>query len=142
MPSKYGWFRGHSGIGVSKIIHSGRAVYRVGDAVSIDMLEPEFSPTEGDLKPVEPCAKNFANGADLINVVVDAGAGPTWQFRYLSPEDAKAAVEGAHRLAGRPHAPPSKLTIHRDQCLRIRFRCGAKRKPSVNSCGPLPSSLE
>jgi hypothetical protein len=56
---------------------------------------PSVAPT----KPVEPCAKNFANGADLIKVVVDAGAGPTWQFRYLSPEDAKAAVEGAHRLA-------------------------------------------
>jgi imidazolonepropionase-like amidohydrolase len=42
--------------------------------------------------------ENFANGADLIKIVVDAGAGPTGQFRYLSREDAKAAVEDAHRL--------------------------------------------
>jgi hypothetical protein len=73
----------------------GQAVY-LQNAVSKEILEQEFSPVSS---PVEPCAKNFANGADLIKVVVDAGAGPTWQFRYLSPEDAKAAVEGAHRLA-------------------------------------------
>jgi len=42
--------------------------------------------------------ENVANGADLIKIVVDSGAGRNWKTRYLSVEDAKAIVEDAHRL--------------------------------------------
>ncbi len=74
----------------------GQAVYL--QAVSKEILEQEFSPVSGPDEARRAVRENFANGVDLIKIVVDAGACPTWQFRYLSREDAKAAVEDAHRL--------------------------------------------
>jgi imidazolonepropionase-like amidohydrolase len=75
----------------------GQAVY-LQNAVSKQILEQEFLPVSGPDEARRAVRENFANGADLIKIVVDAGAGPTWQFRYLAPEDAKAIVEDAHRL--------------------------------------------
>lgn len=75
----------------------GQAVY-LQNAVSKEIPEQEISPVSGPDEARRAVRENFANGADLIKIVVDAGAGPTWQFRYLSPEDAKAGVEDAHRL--------------------------------------------
>jgi imidazolonepropionase-like amidohydrolase len=75
----------------------GQAVY-LQNAVSKEILEQEFLPVSGPDEARRAVRENFAIGADLIKIIVDAGAGPTGQFRYLAPEDAKAIVEDAHRL--------------------------------------------
>jgi imidazolonepropionase-like amidohydrolase len=95
----YGWVPGPRLQASARKITAlgGQAVY-LQNAVSKQILEQEFLPVSGPEEARRAVRENFANGADLIKIVVDAGAGPTWQFRYLAPEDAKAVVEDAHRL--------------------------------------------
>jgi len=42
--------------------------------------------------------ENLAIGADIIKLALDSGAGPFWKFRYLAPDEVKAATDDAHRL--------------------------------------------
>ncbi len=95
----YGWVPGPRLQAAARKITAlgGQAVY-LQNAVSRQILEQEFLPVSGPDEARRAVRENFANGADLIKIVVDAGAGPTGQFRYLAPEDAKAVVEDAHRL--------------------------------------------
>jgi imidazolonepropionase-like amidohydrolase len=98
MPSTTAGFRAEtSDIGSQDHRLGGQAVY-LQNAVSKEIPEQEISPVTGPDEARRAVRENFANGGDLIKIVVDAGAGPTWEFRYLSPEDAKAAVEDTHRL--------------------------------------------
>jgi imidazolonepropionase-like amidohydrolase len=75
----------------------GQAVY-LQAGVSQKILEQEFLTVSGPEEARKAVRENLALGADMIKIVVDAGAGPIWKFRYLSLEDAKAIVEDAHRL--------------------------------------------
>lgn len=95
----YGWVPGPRLQASARKITAlgGQAVY-LQNAVSKQILEQEFLPVSGPDEARRAVRENFANGADMIKIVVDAGAGPTRQFRYLAPEDAKAIVEDAHRL--------------------------------------------
>jgi len=95
----YGWVPGPRLQASARKITAlgGQAVY-LQNAVSKQILEQEFLPVSGPDEARRAVRENLANGADLIKIVVDAGAGPSWQFRYLAPEDAKAIVEDAHRL--------------------------------------------
>ncbi len=95
----YGWVPGPRLQASARKITAlgGQAVY-LQNAVSKEILEQEFLPVSGPDEARRAVRENFANGADLIKIVIDAGAGPTWQFRYLAPEDANAVVEDAHRL--------------------------------------------
>lgn len=67
-------------------------------ALAKQVLEQEFLPVSGPQEAQKAVRENMALGADLIKIVVDAGAGPYWKFRYMADEDAKAIVEDAHRL--------------------------------------------
>lgn len=78
----------------------GQAVW-LQPAVSKQLLEQEFLPVSSPEEARRAVEENLAIGADLIKIVVDAGAGPTWKFRYMAPEDARAIVEDAHRLGMR-----------------------------------------
>jgi imidazolonepropionase-like amidohydrolase len=95
----YGWVPGPRLQASARKITAlgGQAVY-LQNALSKQILEQEFLPVSGPDEARRAVRENLANGADLIKIVVDAGAGPSWQFRYLAPEDAKAIVEDAHRL--------------------------------------------
>ena len=75
----------------------GQAVY-LQAGVAQKILEQEFLPVSGPEEARKAVRENLALGADMIKIVVDAGAGPVWKFRYLPIEDAKAVVEDAHRL--------------------------------------------
>jgi imidazolonepropionase-like amidohydrolase len=95
----YGWVPGPRLQASARKITAlgGQAVY-LQNAVSKQILEQEFLPVSGLDEARRAVRENFANGADLIKIVVDGGTGPSGQFRYLAPEDAKAIVEDAHRL--------------------------------------------
>jgi imidazolonepropionase-like amidohydrolase len=95
----YGWVPGpRLQASARKITALGGQAVSLQNAVSGQILEQEFLPVSGPEEARRAVRENFANGADLIKIVIDAGAGPTWQVRYLAPEDAKAIVEDAHRL--------------------------------------------
>jgi imidazolonepropionase-like amidohydrolase len=87
----------------------GQAVY-LQAGVSQKILEQEFLPVSGPEEARKAVRENLALGADMIKIVVDAGAGPMWKFRYLAPEDAKAIVEDAHRLGLKVAAHASDKT--------------------------------
>jgi imidazolonepropionase-like amidohydrolase len=95
----YGWVPGpRLQASARKITALGGQAVSLQNAVSKQILEQEFLPVSGPDEARRAVRENLANGADLIKIVVDAGTGPTWAFRYLAPEDAKAIVEDAHRL--------------------------------------------
>jgi imidazolonepropionase-like amidohydrolase len=75
----------------------GQAMY-LQPAVAKQILEQEFVTVSGPQEARKAVRENLAMGADLIKIVIDAGAGPFWKFRHLAPEDAKAIAEDAHRL--------------------------------------------
>ena len=75
----------------------GQAVW-LQPAVSEQLLGQEYIAVSGPEQARRAVRENLAIGADLIKIVVDAGAGPSWKFRYMAPEDTKAIVEDAHRL--------------------------------------------
>jgi imidazolonepropionase-like amidohydrolase len=81
-----------------KITPLGGQAVSLQPAVSKEILEQEYLPVSGPDEARRAVRENVALGADLIKIVVDAGAGPTWKYRYLSAEDVKAVVEDAHRL--------------------------------------------
>jgi imidazolonepropionase-like amidohydrolase len=87
----------------------GQAVY-LQAGVAQKILEQEFLPVSGPDEARKAVRENLALGADMIKIVVDAGAGPVWKFRYLAPEDAKAVVEDAHRLGLKVAAHASDKT--------------------------------
>jgi imidazolonepropionase-like amidohydrolase len=87
----------------------GQAVY-LQAGVSQKILEQEFLQVSGAEEARKAVRENLAVGADMIKIVVDAGAGPVWKFRYLAPEDAKAVVEDAHRLGLKVAAHASDKT--------------------------------
>jgi imidazolonepropionase-like amidohydrolase len=87
----------------------GQAVY-LQAGVSQKILEQEFLQVSGAEEARKAVRENLAVGADMIKIVVDAGAGPVWKLRYLAPEDAKAVVEDAHRLGLKVAAHASDKT--------------------------------
>jgi imidazolonepropionase-like amidohydrolase len=95
----YGWVPGPRLQASARKISppGGQAVY-LQAGVSQKILEQEFLTVSGPEEARKAVRENLALGADMIKIVVDAGAGPIWKFRYLPLEDAKAIVEDAHRL--------------------------------------------
>lgn len=75
----------------------GQAVY-LQAGIADKILPLEFLTVSGPAEARRAVEENRAIGADFIKIVVDAGAGENWPFRYMAPEDAKAIVEDAHRL--------------------------------------------
>lgn len=75
----------------------GQAAY-LQNGLAKQILEQEFLTVSGPGEARKAVRENLAIGADIIKVAIDGGAGPFWGFRYLAPEDAKAATEDAHRL--------------------------------------------
>jgi imidazolonepropionase-like amidohydrolase len=87
----------------------GQAVYL--QAGIVDKILPlEFLTVSGPVEARKAVEENRAIGADFIKIVVDAGAGQSWPFRYMAPEDAKAIVEDAHRLGMKVAAHASDKT--------------------------------
>ena len=107
----YGWVPGPRLQAAARKITppGGQAVY-LQAGVSKAILEQEFLPVSGPEEARKAVRENLAVGADMIKIVADAGAGPTWKFRYLAPEDAKAVVEDAHRLGLKVAAHASDKT--------------------------------
>jgi imidazolonepropionase-like amidohydrolase len=107
----YGWIPGPRIQAAARKITppGGQAVY-LQAGVSKAILEQEFLPVSGPEEARKAVRENLAVGADFIKIVVDAGAGPVWKFRYLAPEDAKAVVEDAHRLGLKVAAHASDKT--------------------------------
>jgi imidazolonepropionase-like amidohydrolase len=81
-----------------KITPLGGQAVTLQPAISQSILDQEYLPVSGTDQARRAVRENLGIGADLIKIVVDAGAGATWKNRYLAPEDAKAVVEDAHRL--------------------------------------------
>jgi imidazolonepropionase-like amidohydrolase len=75
----------------------GQAVY-LQAGIAEKILPLEFLTVSGPTEARKAVEENRAIGTDFIKIVVDAGAGPNWSFRYMAPEDAKAIVDDAHRL--------------------------------------------
>jgi len=75
----------------------GQAVY-LQAGIADKILPLEFLTDSGPAEARKAVGENRAIGADFIKIVVDAGSGGSWPFRYMAPEDAKAIVEDAHRL--------------------------------------------
>lgn len=75
----------------------GQAIW-LQPALAKPILEQEYVAVSGPEEARKAVRENLAMGANLVKIVVDAGAGPLWKFRYLAPEDVKAITEDAHRL--------------------------------------------
>lgn len=75
----------------------GQAAY-LQAGIADKILPLEFLTVSGPVESRKAVEENRAIGVDFIKIVVDAGAGESWPFRYMAPEDAKAIVEDAHRL--------------------------------------------
>lgn len=75
----------------------GQAMY-LQPALAKPILEQEFVTVSGPEEARKAVRENLAMGANVIKIVIDAGAGPFWKFRYMAPEDARAIAEDAHRL--------------------------------------------
>lgn len=75
----------------------GQAIW-LQQALAKPILEQEYVTVSGPEEARKAVRENLAMGANLVKIVIDAGAGPLWKFRYLAPEDAKAITEDAHRL--------------------------------------------
>lgn len=81
-----------------KIAPPGGQAMWVQPALEKQILEQEFITVSGPDEARKAVRENIALGADLIKIVIDAVvAPPLWRTRYLAPEDARAAVEDAHR---------------------------------------------
>jgi len=75
----------------------GQAIY-LQNGFAKQIQEQEFLTVSGPEEARKAVRENLAIGADVIKITIDGGAGPFWKFRYLALEDAKAAVQDAHRL--------------------------------------------
>jgi imidazolonepropionase-like amidohydrolase len=75
----------------------GQAVY-LQPGLAKPILEQEFLAVSGPDEARKAVRENLAIGVNVIKIVIDAGAGPFWKFRYMSLDDAKAIAEDAHRL--------------------------------------------
>ncbi|HYL91997.1 MAG TPA: amidohydrolase family protein [Alphaproteobacteria bacterium] len=75
----------------------GQALY-LQPAVAKAIVDQEFLAVSGPDEARRAVRENLAIGVNVIKIVIDAGAGPLWKFRYMSLEDAKAITEDAHRL--------------------------------------------
>ena len=75
----------------------GQAIW-LQPALAKPILEQEYVTISGPEEARKAVRENLAMGANLVKIVIDAGAGPLWKFRYLAPEDVRAITEDAHRL--------------------------------------------
>lgn len=75
----------------------GQATY-LQPALAKQILEQEYITVSGPDEARKAVRENLAIGADMVKLSIDDGAGAFWKFRYLPPEDVKAATEDAHRL--------------------------------------------
>lgn len=75
----------------------GQAIW-LQPALAKPILDQEYITVSGPDEARRAVRENLAMGANLVKIVIDAGAGPFWKFRYLAPEDVKAVTEDAHRL--------------------------------------------
>ena len=94
---KAGWIPGPRLQAACRKITSLRAIY-LQPAVATQVLAQEFLEVSGTDEARRAVRENFANGADLIKIVIDAGGGRNGKAQYMAIEDAKAIVEDAHRL--------------------------------------------
>jgi imidazolonepropionase-like amidohydrolase len=62
------------------------------------ILPQEFLVVSGPDQARAAVRENFANGAEVIKIVIDSDAGRNRKTRYLAIDDCKAIVEDAHRL--------------------------------------------
>jgi imidazolonepropionase-like amidohydrolase len=112
----------------------GQAVW-LQAAVSKQILEQEYIPVSGPDEARRAVRENLALGADLIKIVVDAGAGPHWKFRYMAPEDAKAIVADAHRLG-------LKVAAHAEQRTAVQTAIDAGVDSVEHAFDPTDAQLE
>jgi imidazolonepropionase-like amidohydrolase len=70
-------------------------------ALAKQILEQEYMVVSGPDKARKAVRENLAICVDLIKISIDNGAGAYRKFRYMAPEDVKAATEDAHRLGMR-----------------------------------------
>lgn len=75
----------------------GQATY-LQPALAKQILEQEYITVSGPDEARKAVRENLAIGADMVKLSIDDGAGAFWKFRYLAPEDVKAATDDAHRL--------------------------------------------
>jgi imidazolonepropionase-like amidohydrolase len=75
----------------------GQAIWLL-PALAKPILEQEYVTVSGPEEARKAVRENLAMGANLVKIVIGAGAGPLWKFRYLASEDVKAITEDAHRL--------------------------------------------
>jgi imidazolonepropionase-like amidohydrolase len=75
----------------------GQATY-LQPALAKQILEEEYIIVSGPDEARKAVRENLAIGADIIKLALDSGAGPFWKFRYLAPDEVKAATDDAHRL--------------------------------------------
>jgi imidazolonepropionase-like amidohydrolase len=87
----------------------GQAVY-LQAGIADKILPLEFLTVSGPAEARKAVEENRAIGADFIKIVIDAGAGENWPFRYMASDDAKAIVEDAHRLGMKVAAHASDKT--------------------------------
>jgi imidazolonepropionase-like amidohydrolase len=94
---KAGWIPG------PRLQAAGRKITALGalylqPAVATQVLAQEFLEVSGTDEARRAVRENFANGADLIKIEIDAWGGRNGKTRYMPIEDAKAIVEDARRL--------------------------------------------
>ena len=94
-----GWIPG------PRVQPAGRKITAIGgqgaalqSIVAGQILAQEFLTVSGPDQGRAAVRENFANGAEMIKIVVDSDAGRNRKTRYLAIEDCKAIVEDAHRL--------------------------------------------
>lgn len=81
-----------------KITAPGGHALPVHSAVAEQILREEFLTVSEPDEARAAVRENFANGADLIKIVIDAGTSSSGKTRYMALEDAKAIVREAHRF--------------------------------------------
>lgn len=81
-----------------KITPRGGQALATQSAMAEQILNEEFLTASTPDEARAAVRENFARGADLIKIVVDAGITSSGKMRYMALEDARAVVQDARRL--------------------------------------------
>lgn len=100
---------------------SARKITPVGGQMSpiAKQLPPQdFLTVSGPDEARRAVRENFANGADLIKIVIDAGSSTGGKTLYMAIDDAKAIVADSHRLG-------LKVTAHAEDNVAVQIAIDA-----------------
>ena len=94
-----GWVPGpRLQVAARKITAPGGHAQPMHSAVAEQLLREEFLTVSTPDEARAAVRENYASGADLIKIVIEAGTNSSGKTRYMALDDARAVVQEAHRF--------------------------------------------